>query len=207
MLVVQGAVEIKDVAFAYPARPDVQVFRNLSLSINAGQTVALVGPSGCGKSTVIQLLQRFYDPASGSVHVDGRDIRTLSLGWYRDQVGLVSQEPTLFATSIKENIAMGKPGATDAEIESATAAANADKFIRRLPEKFGTKVQNLIAFLCLHNLPMHGFLGMRSACFTSGSHSQSTAGGRERSTVEWWPEAANCYCTSTSEESSLAASG
>lgn len=136
----QGAVEIKEVSFAYPARPDVQVFRNLTLNITAGQTFALVGPSGCGKSTVVQLLQRFYDPASGSVSVDGRDIRTLSLAWYRDQVGLVSQEPTLFATSIKENISMGKPGATDKEIESAAASANVDKFVRRLPEQFNTKV-------------------------------------------------------------------
>ena len=80
----QGEVEIKEVSFAYPARPDVPVFRNLSLTITAGQTVALVGPSGCGKSTVVQLLQRFYDPATGSVRVDGRDIRMLTLGWYRD---------------------------------------------------------------------------------------------------------------------------
>ena len=136
----QGVVEITGVSFAYPARPDVPIFRNLSLNITAGQTLALVGPSGCGKSTVVQLLQRFYDPATGSVSVDGRDIRTLALGWYRDQVGLVSQEPTLFATSIKENIAMGKPGATDKEIESAAASANAFSFISRLPEQFDTKV-------------------------------------------------------------------
>lgn len=138
----QGAVEMQEVSFAYPARPDIQVFQHLSLSVAAGQTVALVGPSGCGKSTIVQLLQRFYDPVSGSVHVDGRDIRTLSLWWYREQVGLVSQEPTLFATSIKENIAMGRPGSTDKEIESAAASANADQFIRRLPEQFNTKARN-----------------------------------------------------------------
>ena len=80
----QGVVEITGVSFAYPARPDVPIFRNLSLNITAGQTLALVGPSGCGKSTVVQLLQRFYDPATGSVRVDGRDIRMLTLGWYRD---------------------------------------------------------------------------------------------------------------------------
>lgn len=136
----KGAVAIKGVSFSYPARSDVPVFTNLTLNIDAGQTVALVGPSGCGKSTVIQLLQRFYDPAAGTVSVDGNDIRKLSLRWYRDQVGLVSQEPTLFATSIKENISMGKPGATDAEIEAAASAANAVNFIKRLPEKFETKV-------------------------------------------------------------------
>ena len=136
----QGAVEIQGVSFAYPARPDVQVFQNMTLSITAGQTVALVGPSGCGKSTVVQLLQRFYDPAAGSVSVDGLDIRTLALDWYRDQVGLVSQNPVLFAATIKENIAMGKSGATDMEIEVAAASANADGFIGRLPEKYNTKV-------------------------------------------------------------------
>jgi ATP-binding cassette, subfamily B (MDR/TAP), member 1 len=143
----QGAVEIKHVFFSYPARPDVQVLRDLSLNITVGHTVALVGPSGCGKSTVVQLLQRFYDPVRGSVGIDGRDIRELSLRWYRDQVGLVSQEPTLFATSIKENIAMGKPGATDKEIEAAAESANAASFIRRLPEKFDTKV-------CIYAIPL-----------------------------------------------------
>jgi ABC-type multidrug transport system fused ATPase/permease subunit len=82
----QGAIEINSVSFAYPARPEVPVFRNLCLQVQPGQTVALVGPSGCGKSTVIQLLQRFYDPASGVVAVDGVDIRKYSLEWYRNQV-------------------------------------------------------------------------------------------------------------------------
>lgn len=82
----QGQIEITHVSFAYPARPELQVFRNLSLSIPAGQTTALVGPSGCGKSTIVQLLQRFYDPAAGTITVDGIDVRKLSLKWYRDQV-------------------------------------------------------------------------------------------------------------------------
>lgn len=145
-------------SFAYPARSDVQVLKSLTLSISAGQTVALVGPSGCGKSTVVQLLQRFYDPASGSVSVDGRDIRTLSLGWYRDQVGLVSQEPTLFATSIKENIAMGKPGATDKEIEAAAVSANAANFIRCLPEEYNTKVCGsfpAVPLICMTRHSLH----------------------------------------------------
>ena len=135
-------MEITNVDFAYTARPDVPVLRGLSLIVPANQTVAIVGLSGCGKSTIIQLLQRFYDPcnANGSVSVDGRDLRALSLRWYRDQVGLVSQEPTLFATSIRENIAMGRPGASDKEIEAAAAAANGEGFICRLPQKLDTKV-------------------------------------------------------------------
>ena len=139
-------MEISNVDFAYPARPDVPVLRGLSFTVPAERTVAIVGLSGCGKSTIIQLLQRFYDPsnAHGSVRVDGRDLRTLSLRWYRDQVGLVSQEPTLFATSIRENIAMGRPGASDKEIEAAVGAANAEAFISRLPERLDTKVRKLL---------------------------------------------------------------
>eukprot|EP00892_Ulva_mutabilis_P010381 jgi/Ulvmu1/7715/UM039_0021.1 len=135
-----GDVEIEKVTFAYPARPDVTIFSQLTLHIPAGQTVALVGASGSGKSTVIQLLQRFYDPAAGTIHVDGTDIRTLSLEWYRNNVGLVSQEPTLFATTIHENIAMGRAGATDAEIEAAARSANAHRFIQKLPEAYHTQV-------------------------------------------------------------------
>ena len=138
-------MEISNVDFAYPARPDVPVLRGLSLVVPANQTVAIAGLSGCGKSTIIQLLQRFYDPcnAHGSVSVDGRDLRALSLRWYRDQVGLVSQEPTLFATTIRENIAMGRAGASGKEIEAAAAAANAAGFISRLPQKLDTKVPDL----------------------------------------------------------------
>lgn len=85
-MAVQGKIEIQGVSFAYPARPDVEVLRNLTLRVEAGQTVALVGASGSGKSTVVQLLQRFYDPVAGRIRVDGTDIRELSLEWYRNQV-------------------------------------------------------------------------------------------------------------------------
>jgi ATP-binding cassette, subfamily B (MDR/TAP), member 1 len=128
------------VHFAYPARPDVPVFRGLDFKVTAGQTVALVGASGSGKSSIIQLLERFYDPLKGTIKVDGFDIRALDLGWYRNQVGLVSQEPTLFATSIRQNIAMGREGATEKEIQSAATAANAHSFISKLPEGYGTQV-------------------------------------------------------------------
>jgi ABC-type multidrug transport system fused ATPase/permease subunit len=136
----QGNVSLNDVHFAYPARPDVKVFSGINLNVEAGQTVALVGASGSGKSTVIQLLQRFYDPAAGTVTVDGHDVRDLQLEWLRSQIGLVSQEPTLFATSIRENIAMGRPSASDKEIEAAAQAANAARFIDKLPFRMNTQV-------------------------------------------------------------------
>jgi ATP-binding cassette, subfamily B (MDR/TAP), member 1 len=137
---VQGNIEMKGVSFAYPARSDVPVLKSFDLSVTAGQTVALVGQSGSGKSTIIQLLERFYDPAAGLITVDGHDIRSLSLGWYRDHVGLVSQDPTLFATSIRENIAMGRAGATEKDIQEAAKAASAHNFISRLPQGYSTQV-------------------------------------------------------------------
>ncbi len=113
--------------------------RDFSLTIPAGKTVALVGSSGSGKSTVVGLIERFYDPASGCVLLDGRDLRSLQLKWLRIQVGLVSQEPTLFATTIFENIAMGRPGAGAEEVEAAARAANAHDFISLLPEGYNTQ--------------------------------------------------------------------
>ena len=87
---IEGRVQLKDVTFAYPQRPEHNVYKNINLNIEAGQTVALVGPSGCGKSTAVQLIERFYDPADGSVQLDGVDIKTLRLSWLRQQIGLVS---------------------------------------------------------------------------------------------------------------------
>ena len=105
-----------------------------------GQTLALVGPSGCGKSTVIQLLQRFYDPNAGQILIDGRDMRDYNLKWLREQIGIVSQEPNLFATTIAENIRYGREGVTREEIEAAAKAANAHDFITSLPDKYETLV-------------------------------------------------------------------
>eukprot|EP00882_Tetradesmus_deserticola_P007854 GHRQ01008267.1.p1 GENE.GHRQ01008267.1~~GHRQ01008267.1.p1 ORF type:complete len:535 (+),score=185.88 GHRQ01008267.1:384-1988(+) len=107
---VQGHLRLEGVSFAYPARPDVVVLKGMTLDVPAGKTVALVGSSGSGKSTVVGLIERFYDPLEGRVMLDGVDIKGLKLQWLRQQVGLVSQEPTLFATSIYENIAQGRPG-------------------------------------------------------------------------------------------------
>jgi ATP-binding cassette, subfamily B (MDR/TAP), member 1 len=98
-----------------------------------GQTVALVGSSGCGKSTVVQLLQRFYDPLSGTVCIDGTDIRQLNVKWLRRHIGIVSQEPILFATTIAENIRYGRDGVTQDDIERAAKEANVHNFISNLP--------------------------------------------------------------------------
>ena len=100
----EGHISFKDVKFNYPARPDVKILQGLTLDIQGGKTVALVGPSGCGKSTCIQLIQRFYDPDSGNVFLDGKDITEYNVGWLRDQIGIVGQEPVLFDCTIEENI-------------------------------------------------------------------------------------------------------
>ncbi|GFH24318.1 ATP-binding cassette transporter [Haematococcus lacustris] len=137
---VAGTIELRNVSFAYPARPDAQIFRNFCLTVPAGKTVALVGSSGSGKSTVVQLVERFYDPLGGAVLLDGVDLRSLQVKWLRTQVGLVSQEPTLFATTIFGNIAMGKEGATEAEVQAAAEAANAHTFISHQPKGYQTQV-------------------------------------------------------------------
>ncbi|KAL6634545.1 hypothetical protein ACP70R_027216 [Stipagrostis hirtigluma subsp. patula] len=137
---VAGEVEFKNVDFCYPSRPDSPVLVNFSLRVPAGSTVALVGASGSGKSTVIALLERFYDPSAGEVMVDGVDIRRLRLKWLRAQMGLVSQEPALFAASIRENILFGKEDATAEEITAAAKAANAHDFISQLPQGYDTQV-------------------------------------------------------------------
>ncbi|XP_065439370.1 ATP-dependent translocase ABCB1-like isoform X3 [Chrysemys picta bellii] len=136
----KGDIKFKNIHFCYPSRPDVKILKGLNLKIQSGKTIALVGSSGCGKSTAIQLLQRFYDPVQGEITLDGRDIRTLNIKWLREHIGLVSQEPILFATTIADNIRCGREGITDYEIEKAAKKANAFDFISRLPEKFNTMV-------------------------------------------------------------------
>ncbi|XP_021747650.1 ABC transporter B family member 1 [Chenopodium quinoa] len=137
---VTGQIELKNVEFAYPSRVDVKILNNFSLSVPAGKTIALVGSSGSGKSTVVSLIERFYDPTEGQVFLDGHDIKTLKLRWLRQQIGLVSQEPALFATSIKENILLGRPDASMVEVEEAARVANAHSFIIKLPDGFETQV-------------------------------------------------------------------
>ncbi|KAK2086089.1 ATP-binding cassette sub- B member 10, mitochondrial [Saguinus oedipus] len=143
----QGALEFKNVHFTYPARPDVPIFQDFSLSIPSGSVTALVGPSGSGKSTVLSLLLRLYDPVSalhkGTISLDGHDIRQLNPVWLRSKIGTVSQEPILFSCSIAENIAYGadNPSSVTAEqVQRVAEVANAVAFIRNFPQGFNTVV-------------------------------------------------------------------
>ncbi|KAB8255465.1 P-loop containing nucleoside triphosphate hydrolase protein [Aspergillus pseudonomiae] len=145
----QGNVELKNIRHIYPSRPDVVVMDDVSLLIPAGKSTALVGASGSGKSTIIGLVERFYDPVGGCVHIDGHDIKDLNLRWLRQQISLVSQEPTLFATTIFGNIRHGLIGTaheheSDKEIrelvERAAQMANAHDFITSLPEGYDTDI-------------------------------------------------------------------
>ena len=114
--------------------PCPQVLNGLTLDVAVGQTVALVGASGCGKSTVIQLIQRFYDPLDGVISIDNQPINKLNVGWLRHRIGVVSQEPVLFATTIAENIRYGRDGVSHADIEKAAMEANAHEFVSKLPK-------------------------------------------------------------------------
>ncbi|KAG8895302.1 GTPase-activating protein [Tulasnella sp. 408] len=141
---VQGRIQFEDVHFRYPTRPGVRVLRNLNLIVEPGTYVALVGASGCGKSTTIQLIERFYDPLAGRVLLDGVDIASLNIQEYRKNMALVSQEPTLYAGTIRFNVLLGaaKPEAevTQEEIEQACRDANILEFIQSLPQGFDTEV-------------------------------------------------------------------
>ncbi|CAO2046142.1 unnamed protein product [Urochloa humidicola] len=133
-----GEVEVICIDFAYPSRPDVIIFKGFSLSIMPGKSTALVGQSGSGKSTIIGLIERFYDPLKGVVNIDGRDIRSYNLKALRRHIGLVSQEPTLFAGTIKENIMLAVETASEAEVENAAKSANAHDFISSLKDGYDT---------------------------------------------------------------------
>ncbi|KAH7885321.1 P-loop containing nucleoside triphosphate hydrolase protein [Phlebopus sp. FC_14] len=146
---VTGEITLHDVKFSYPSRPDVPIVKGLNIIFPAGKTAALVGASGSGKSTIISLIERFYDPLSGFISLDGVDLRNLNIKWLRSQIGLVSQEPTLFATTIKGNVAHGLIGtpyesASEEEkfklIKEACIKANADGFISKLPLGYDTMV-------------------------------------------------------------------
>ena len=162
---IHGDIELRDVYFSYPARPDEQIFSGFSLSIPRGTTAALVGQSGSGKSTVISLLERFYDPLAGEVLIDGINLKEFQLKWIREKIGLVSQEPVLFACSIKENIAYGKDGATTEEIKAAAEIANAAKFIDKLPQ-----VQTFLPYWFFYGFCISTFISMLSGYFTFSFH-------------------------------------
>ena len=141
---VSGMVEFRDVHFRYPTRPEQPVLRGLNLSVKPGQYIALVGASGCGKSTTIALLERFYDPLVGGIYVDGKEISSLNINDYRSFIALVSQEPTLYQGTIRENVLLGadrEDGAvTDEQIEFACREANIYDFVISLPDGFNTVV-------------------------------------------------------------------
>ncbi|KAI1777743.1 P-loop containing nucleoside triphosphate hydrolase protein [Hypoxylon cercidicola] len=139
---VEGTLEFRDVHFRYPTRPEQPVLRGLNLTIRPGQYVALVGASGCGKSTTIALLERFYDPLVGGIFVDGKEISSLNVNQYRSFIALVSQEPTLYQGTIKENILLGaaQENVTDEAVEFACKEANIYDFILSLPDGFNTVV-------------------------------------------------------------------
>jgi len=133
-----GRVEFDSVTFHYPARPDKPSLHGFSLSVAPGESVALVGPSGAGKSTVFQLLLRFYDPERGAIRFDGVDLRDADPSDIRRQIGLVAQDPVIFAASAWDNIRYGRPDASDEEVRDAARAANALEFLDALPEGFST---------------------------------------------------------------------
>uniref|UniRef100_A0AC11BAK3 Uncharacterized protein n=1 Tax=Ovis aries TaxID=9940 RepID=A0AC11BAK3_SHEEP len=137
---IKGNLEFRNVHFHYPSRNEVKILKGLNLKVGSGQTVALVGNSGCGKSTTVQLMQRLYDPTEGMVSIDGQDIRTINVRYLREIIGVVSQEPVLFATTIAENIRYGREDVTMDEIQKAVKEANAYDFIMKLPNKFDTLV-------------------------------------------------------------------
>ena len=136
----RGDVSFEAVSFAYPTRPNTLAVDGVSLSVRAGEKVAIVGPSGAGKSTLFHLLLRFYDPASGTISLDGVPIRSADPREVRKRIALVPQELVVFAASARENIRFGRPEATDAEVERAADLAHASEFIRRLPEGFDAQL-------------------------------------------------------------------
>lgn len=139
-LKLNGAISIQGAAFSYPSRKDFQVLQNINIDVNPGETIAIVGPSGSGKSTIAQLLLRFYELDKGKILFDGKDAKEYDLTELRENMAIVPQDVLLFAGTIRENIAYGKPGSTNEEIIEAARNANALSFIETFPDKFETKV-------------------------------------------------------------------
>lgn len=134
----RGAVRFEHVSFAYPAHPEQSVLRSLNITVEPGETVALVGPSGAGKTSVFQLLMRFYDPTEGRVTFDGTDLRDLDPAQFRRHIGLVPQEPVIFSANAWDNLRYGRPEASDDEVRAAAEAAAATEFLDRLSDGFDT---------------------------------------------------------------------
>jgi ATP-binding cassette subfamily B (MDR/TAP) protein 8 len=137
---IHGIVRLNNVSFAYANRPDMLVLNDVNITLDSGKTLSLVGHSGSGKSTISRLILRFYDPLHGSVTIDGIDVREMDPHWLRSQIGIVEQEPVLFAGTIWENIAYGRPDASHDEIMEASTSANCDTFISKFPKGYDTVV-------------------------------------------------------------------
>jgi ATP-binding cassette subfamily B protein len=135
-----GAIRFEKVDFSYPARPDRSAVHDLTFAVDPGETVAIVGPTGAGKTTIFALLQRYYDPLSGTIALDGIDIRKLDPKALRGRIAIVPQDTTIFAASVRDNIGFGRPNATQDEIEAAARAAYAQEFVKRLPQGYDTQV-------------------------------------------------------------------
>ena len=136
---IRGKIEFCDVSFHYPSRPDADVLKEISLTIEPGTTVALVGESGAGKSTIAALIPRFYDVSSGSIRIDGIDVRDFAQKDLRSRIGIVQQSAFLFDVSIRENILFGRPDASDEEVREAARRANVLNFVESLPNGFDTQ--------------------------------------------------------------------
>ena len=136
----KGQIAFENVTFHYPSRPTIAALDNVSLTVEPGETVALVGPSGAGKTTIIQMIQRFYDPDKGAIRLNGVDLRDMDRAAFRAEIALVPQDPVIFADTARENIRFGRPGAMDAEVEAAAKAAAAHDFLMALPEGYDSYV-------------------------------------------------------------------
>uniref|UniRef100_A0A914DR54 Uncharacterized protein n=1 Tax=Acrobeloides nanus TaxID=290746 RepID=A0A914DR54_9BILA len=136
----KGAISVRNVHFSYPIRKDLQILNGVSFNIEPGQKLALVGSSGCGKSTIISLLLRFYDPDSGSIFLDGQDLKSFNVRSLRDAIGIVSQEPVLFDGTLEENVLLGNEKASRDDVIEVLKQANAYEFIKKLPEGLKTRV-------------------------------------------------------------------
>ncbi|XP_075504716.1 ABC transporter B family member 15-like [Primulina tabacum] len=140
---VKGQIEFREVHFSYPSRKDEPILQGLNLKVKPGKKVGLVGGSGSGKSTIVSLIERFYDPIKGDILLDGHRIKRLQVQWFRSQIGLVNQDPILFATSIKQNILFGKEDASMELVLNAAKSANAHNFIVKFPDGYDTQVGQL----------------------------------------------------------------
>ncbi|HRJ70553.1 MAG TPA: ABC subfamily B transporter ATP-binding protein, partial [Beijerinckiaceae bacterium] len=136
----RGAIAFDGVDFAYPTRPEARTLKGFALEVASGERLAIVGPSGAGKSTILQLLLRFYDPQAGAIRIDGVPIRDLSLFDLRSLIAHVPQEPVIFAATIAENIRLGRPDASDADVRRVAEMAAAHRFIERLPQGYDTLI-------------------------------------------------------------------